>query len=155
MKYLNYLFLSCLLSLGFHQVSIAAEDRGTSEQAKSMTKKAVAYFKSVGKEKACAEFSDPSDKKFHDRDLYVFVFDLAGVTMAHGANPKLIGKDLIEMKDVEGVFLIKEMIKVANSDKGSGWVDYKWPNPVSKALEPKSSYVEKVDNYFIGVGIYK
>lgn len=155
MKFLNCLFVSCLFGLGFHQAGIAAEDKGTSEQAQAMVKKAVAHFKSAGKEKAFTDFSDPADKKFHDRDLYVMVYDLNGVNAAHGANPKLIGKNLIELKDAGDKFIIKEMIKTATSGKGSGWVEYKWPNPVSKALESKSTYVEKVDNYFVGVGIYK
>ena len=92
MKYLNYLIIFCFLSLDFHQVSSATDDRGSSEQAKAMTKKAVAYLKSDGKEKAFADFSDASDKKFHDRDLYVMVYDLAGVNVAHGANPNSLAK---------------------------------------------------------------
>ena len=155
MKFLNCLLVSCLLGLGFQVSSFAADDKGTSEQAQAMVKKAVAHFKSAGKDKALADFSDPADKKFHDRDLYVMVYDLTGVNAAHGANPKLIGKNLIELKDSDDKFIIKEMIKTATSSKGSGWVEYKWPNPVSKALEAKSTYVEKVDNYFVGVGIYK
>lgn len=49
----------------------------------------------------------------------------------------------------------KEFIKTANSKTGKGWVDYKWPNPLSKALEAKSSYVEKAGEVIIGCGIYK
>jgi cytochrome c len=39
--------------------------------------------------------------------------------------------------------------------KGTGWVDYKWVNPVSKKIEPKSTYIQKGDEYFLGCGIYK
>jgi hypothetical protein len=148
-------FLSCVLSLGFATIAIAADEKGNADQAQAMTKKAVAHFKSVGKEKAFADFSDPANKQFHDRDLYVMAYDLTGNNMAHGANSKLIGKNLLEIKDADDKFIIKEMIKTATTGKGSGWVEYKWPNPVTKALEPKSTYVEKVDTYFIGVGIYK
>ena len=38
---------------------------------------------------------------------------------------------------------------------GEGWVDYKWPNPTTKKVEGKSSYVKKVGDLIIGVGIYK
>jgi len=83
------------------------------------------------------------------------VFDMSGKTMAHGANKKLLDKNLIDLKDADGKAFIKEFIDVANK-KGQGWVDYKWPHPVTKAIEHKSSYVEKLnDNTFIGVGIYK
>ena len=38
---------------------------------------------------------------------------------------------------------------------GKQWVDYRWPNATTKAVEPKSTYVEKVGDVLIGVGIYK
>jgi signal transduction histidine kinase len=77
-----------------------------------------------------------------------------GNNLAHGNNPKMVGKNLLEMKDHEGKFIIKSFIDTASS-KGKGWVDYKWPNPVTKAVEQKSSYIEKVDNLIVGAGIYK
>ena len=46
------------------------------------------------------------------------------------------------------------MVKIANGP-GSGWVNYKWPNPLTNKIEDKSSYVEKMGDYFVGVGIYK
>jgi cytochrome c len=86
--------------------------------------------------------------------LYPFVYDLHGVNVAHGARPVLIGKNLIDLKDQDGVYLIQEMVKIANGP-GSGWVNYKWPNPLTNKIEDKTSYVEKMDNYFVGVGAYR
>lgn len=134
--------------------SSMAADRGTQEEAIAMVKKAVAHLKANGREKAFADFSNTSVKDFHDRDLYIFVYDMKGINIAHGNNPKMVGKNLLDMKDTEGVFIIKSFIDVANS-KGKGWVDYKWPNPVTKAVEHKSSYIEKVDDMVVGCGIYK
>jgi cytochrome c len=34
------------------------------------------------------------------------------------------------------------------------WVDYKWQNPVSKAVEPKTSYEIRVGDDVVGVGAY-
>jgi cytochrome c len=132
----------------------AAADRASPEEATAMVKKAIAYMKEAGKDKAFAEFANPANSQFHDRDLYIFVYDLNGNNVAHGNNPKMVGKNLLEMKDNDGKFIIKGFIDVANT-KGKGWVDYKWPNPVTKAVESKSSYVEKVDNLIVGAGIYK
>jgi cytochrome c len=131
-----------------------AADRGTPDEAMAMVKKAVAYIKANGKEKSFADFGNTANAQFHDRDLYIFVYDLNGVSLAHGNNPKMVGKNLIDMKDNSGVPIIKTFIDVANS-KGKGWVDYKWPNPVTKAVESKSSYVEKLDDMIVGCGIYK
>ncbi|HEY4920948.1 MAG TPA: cache domain-containing protein, partial [Xanthobacteraceae bacterium] len=61
---------------------------------------------------------------------------------------------LISLKDQNGVYLIQEMIVVAKN-AGSGWVDYKWPNPITNKIEDKSSYIEKMGGYFIGVGVYR
>ncbi|HEX5785519.1 MAG TPA: cache domain-containing protein [Burkholderiaceae bacterium] len=129
-----------------------AADKGTAEEATAMVKKAVAYVKANGKDKAFAEFSNQKGA-FVDRDLYVMVYDMEGNNKAHGSNPKLIGKNLLEIKDADGVFIVKGLIDTAK--KGGGWFDYKWPNATTKAVEPKSTYVEKVEDVLIGVGIYK
>ena len=126
---------------------------GTANEAKGLVEKASAYVKAEGKEKAFAEFSNSSGK-FVDRDLYIFVVDFSGLTLAHGGNAKLVGKNMLELKDADGEFFIKKFIEMAKT-KGSGWVDYKWVNPVTKKIEPKSTYIQKVDEYFLGCGIYK
>lgn len=142
------------ISLSLIAAPVLAADRGAANEAVAMVKKAVALAKAEGKDKMMAAISDPANKDFHDRDLYIYVYDLNGVALAHGNNPKLVGKPLIGMKDGEGKAMIKEMVDVAKA-KGSGWVDFKWPNPVTKAVEQKSGYIEKVDDYLIGSGIYK
>ena len=142
------------LSMFAMSPSVLAADKGTKEEAVAMVKKAVALIKSDGKEKAFAAISDPSNTTFHDRDLYIYVYDLNGVALAHGNNPKMVGKPLIGLKDNEGKPMIKEMVDLAKT-KGSGWVDFKWPNPVTKAVEAKSGYVEKVEDMLVGSGIYQ
>ena len=140
------------LVLTFHATGWTA-DRGSAAEATAMVKKAAAFINANGKDKGFAEINNPSGQ-FKDRDLYVAVLDLKAVTLAHGGNPKLVGKDMIEMKDADGKLFIKQFIEVANS-KGSGWVDYKWPNPVTKAIEGKSTYVEKIGDMIVICGIYK
>jgi cytochrome c len=130
-----------------------AADSGTPAQAMALVKKAGEYLKANGKDKAYAEFSNPAGS-FKDRDLYIMVYDLNGVNVAHGANPKLIGKELLDLKDADGVPIIREFIKTAKGS-GKGWIDYKWPNPVTKAIESKSTYVERFGDVLIGCGIYK
>jgi signal transduction histidine kinase len=142
------------ISLGLLAAPVYAADKGSANEAVAMVKKAVALIKSDGKEKAFAAFSDPANKDFHDRDLYIYVYDLNGVAVAHGVNPKLVGKNLLDMKDNEGKPMIQEMVKVAK-EKGNGWVDFKWPNPVTKAVESKSGYVERAGDLLVGSGIYK
>ena len=142
--------LAIVVSVFFTTAAFAG---GTANDAKVLMDKAVGYLKAEGKEKAFAEFTN-TNGKFIDRDLYIFVVDFKGLTLAHGGNSKLVGKDMNELKDADGEFFIKKMIKLAQT-KGTGWVDYKWVNPVTKKIEPKSTYVQKYDEYFLGCGIYK
>lgn len=134
------------------QTAVAAEF-GTPAEAEAMVKRAVAEIKSVGKDRAFAEISNGKGK-FIDRDLYIFVYDMTGKCVAHGFNQRMIGKDLGEMKDQDGKFYVKERIEIAKS-KGKGWQDYKYTNPVSKKIEGKSAYIERIDDLIVGCGVYK
>jgi signal transduction histidine kinase len=77
-----------------------------------------------------------------------------GNTVAHGANTGMIGHTSLALKDADGKLYNKEMIELAKA-KGSGWVDYRWVNPVSKKIEQTSSFIERVGDYVVGAGFYK
>jgi cytochrome c len=138
---------------GFAGFVSAAEKRGTAAEAEALVKKAIAYMKSNGKEVAFAEINNPKGR-FTDRDLYIFVYDINGKCVAHGLNLKMIGKDLIELKDADGKMFVKERIEIAKT-KGKGWQDYKFTDPISKKIEQKRAYVEKYNDLIVGSGIYK
>lgn len=127
---------------------------GSKDEAVAMVKRVQAEFKKNGATAAFKAVSDKSTKDFHDRDLYPFIYDMSGRCVAHGARPALIGKNLMDLKDQDGKYLIREMVAIAKGS-GSGWIDYKWPNPITNKIEDKSSYIEKMGDYFVGVGIYK
>jgi signal transduction histidine kinase len=139
-----------ILAMGLCATAVAAE-RGSLDDAKAMVKKARAYIREQGADKAFAEISDQKGK-FIDRDIYVFVYDKAGVSLAHGGNPKLVGKNLVDLRDTDGVYFIKGMLDVAQ--KGPGTLKYRWVNPVTKAVEPKVGYVEMEGNVMVGSGVY-
>ena len=126
-----------------------AAGQATPDEAKALALKAAEYLKSVGPDKAFPEF-DAKDGPWHDRDLYITVQDPNGVMLAHGTNPGLIGKSLIDLKDVDGKSFTREMLAV----KDQGWVDFKWQNPLTKAVEAKSAYEVRVGEYIVGVGAY-
>ncbi|HJU99148.1 MAG TPA: cache domain-containing protein [Burkholderiaceae bacterium] len=134
--------------------STHASEQGTPEQAVAMVKRAVTLIKSDGRPRAFAAIADMANPAFHERDLYIYVYDLNGVNLAHGNNPKMVGKPLIGLRDVEGKPIIQEMVKLVTTS-GKGWVDYKWPNPVTHAVETKSGYVERLDDMLVGSGVYK
>ena len=152
MRLVAFLIFAGLIA--FASPALAVNDYGSKDEAVAMVKRVQAEFKKVGAQATFKAVSDKSVKEFHDRDLYPFIYDMTGKCVAHGARPALIGKNLIDLKDQDGKFLIREMVAMANGP-GSGWIEYKWPNPLNNKIEDKLSYVEKMGDYFVGVGVYK
>jgi len=130
-----------------------ASDKAGKPEAEAMVNKAVAFLKANGAEKAYGEF-DNKEGQFIDRDLYIVVYDLSGKCLAHGANAKLIGKDLSDSQDIDGKYFVKERAELAKT-KQSFWQDYKFANPVTKKIEPKEMYCERVDDVAVCGGVYK
>jgi signal transduction histidine kinase len=145
--------IAALLAGAFVAAAVAKEGNATAAEATAMVKKGIAFIKANGKDKGYAEIS-AKGSQFTDRDLYLVVYGLDGVVRAHGANEKMVGKNLIDLKDVDGKPFVKERVELAQS-KGTFWQDYKFTNPVSKKIEPKSMYCEKLDDAAVCGGIYK
>lgn len=132
-----------------------AQAKATAAEATAMVKKGVATLKAAGGDKAKV-FAEVNSKnaKWVDRDLYLVVYGLDGTVRAHGANTKLVGENLIDMLDIDGKPYVKERVEMAKS-KGSFWQDYKFTNPTTKKIEPKSMYCEHLDDMAVCAGIYK
>ncbi len=142
--------LLCALAVPF---AVQAQTKATAAEATAMVKKGVAFIKANGKEKGYAEISNKAGQ-FNDRDLYLTVYGLDGTVHAHGANAKMVGKNLIDLKDIDGKPFVKERVELAKT-KGTFWQDYKFTNPVDKKIQPKSMYCEKLDEIVVCGGIYK
>ena len=152
MKRIITVICLAVFMLAVNHVAFAAES-GTPAEAEAMAKKAVAYIKANGNEKAYAEISNPKGQ-FVDRDLYVTVYDMTGKCLAHGFNQKMIGKDLIGLKDADGKPYMKERIDMMKT-KDKGWQEFKYTNPLSKKIENKTAYIEKVGDVIVMCGAYK
>jgi signal transduction histidine kinase len=66
----------------------------------------------------------------------------------------MVGKNMIDLKDPDGKPFVKERIDLAKT-KDSFWLEYKFVNPLSKQIEQKSQYVEKMGDILVNCGIYK
>jgi cytochrome c len=130
-----------------------AGETATAKEAEALVKKGISFIKANGKEKGYAEISNKKGQ-FVDRDLYLIVMRLDGTVVAHGTNAKLIGVNRIETKDIDGKEFMRERAELAKS-KPSFWQDYKYTNPLTKKVEPKSAYCERVDDAVVCGGIYK
>lgn len=133
--------------------AVFAAESASKEEAQAMVKKAVAFIKTEGAEKAYPVISTKGGQ-FSDRDLYIVVYGLDGKVLAHGANQKLVGKDLIEAQDVDGKYFVKERTELGRK-QASFWQDYKFVNPTSKKVEPKEMYCERESETVVCGGIYK
>lgn len=132
---------------------VAAEQRVTAKEAEAMVKMGVAHIKANPRDKAMADITDKKGK-FVDRELYLTVYTLDGTAMAHGANEKFVGKNMIDLRDADGKEHIRERMEMAKT-KATFWQDFKFVNPVTKKMEPKSMYCERASELIVCGGIYK
>lgn len=150
---------ACTLALAMAATALPlvayAQTKATAAEATAMVKKGVAAIKAAGAgaDKIYKEVIS-KDAKWVDRDLYLVVYGLDGTVRAHGANAKLVGENLIDMLDIDGKPYVKERVDMAKS-KGTFWQDYKFTNPTTKKIEPKSMYCERLDDMAVCAGIYK
>jgi cytochrome c len=113
-----------------------------SKKCMALIDKGIDYIKKNGTEKAYSEFSSPKGQ-FVEGELYLFVLDKTGLTLAHGGNAALVGKNNYDLKDVDGIYFIRELIKIAIA-KGNGFFEYKWTNPATKKVQKKRSYIKVI-----------
>ncbi|HET9642002.1 MAG TPA: cache domain-containing protein [Burkholderiaceae bacterium] len=127
--------------------------QATKADAEGIVEKAATFAAKNGPDKLVSEVNK-KDGPFHQGELYVFVFDKTGTVVAHPVNPALVGKNQVSEPDADGKLFRKEILEVAQT-KGSGWVDYKYKNPVTGAIEAKTSYVKKQGDLIIAAGAYQ
>ena len=151
LKKISLLFFLALCTLIYEQSF--ATGKASKEDAVAMVKKAGAYYREHGLQKALVAFNDKKGPFVKD-ELYLFVYDNKGMNLAHGQNPKMVGKNLIEMRDEDGLYVIKKVIEIGDSKAGNGWQRYKWPNSLTKEVEEKISYTEKFGDLYISCGVY-
>ena len=102
--------------------------------------KAVQLILDKGEEEAFAALTDPNGE-YVDGELYVFIYDFTGKIIAH-LNQKLVGKNLIKIKDVKGNVFVADFIRIAKSESGMGWTEYWWPKPNEKKSFPESQFYQ-------------
>jgi len=115
---------------------------------------AIIYMNENGTEKAFSAYTTKGGR-FHYKDLYIFVFDMDGNMLCHGAEKELIGKNLIDLKDSAGKYFVKDFLKLMN-ETNDGWIEYFWRNYETQKVEMKLTYLKKFnDNIFLGCGAYQ
>jgi uncharacterized protein len=130
-----------------------AAEFGTRDEAVAMVRRVQEKFKKEGVDATVRAINNGA---FNDRDLYPWLGKLDGtLNLANGVSPVLRGKNLHDMKDQDGKFTTLDFVRIANTPPYRGWSDFRWLNPKTNTVEDKSAWIERMGNYFVGVGIYK
>ena len=126
----------------------------TEKDAIAMVERGAALIKAKGKDEMIKKIN-AKDADYVQGELYIDMRDLkTGIVLAHPINPSIVGKDLTDVPDANGKKYRREIIDLAAA-KGKGWVDYQYKNPTSGKIEPKTTYIQRVDDVVLEAGIYK
>lgn len=126
--------------------------QGTAEEAVALVQRAMQLRQRVSGAAFLRTLTDPA-QPYHDRDMYVFLLDRDGAYHAFGGNPQRVGTRVQDVPGIAGDALVHDI--VTQGDRAPGWVEYDFRNPVTGAVQAKMSYVRRVDNLYLGCGVYK
>lgn len=140
-------FIGC----GYYEVDESEAKRS----ALGLLRKAIAHVDAAGLEQALEDFRKP-DNPFHDRDLYVFVYDYQGNNLANSMPLNPPSSNLKDFRSADGKLVIQQMIEMTKSS-GGGAFEYEMLNPTTNQTQPKISYFRRIPGFdgFIGSGYYK
>jgi cytochrome c len=144
-------FAALLLTLN---ITLAvAQQFGTAEEARAMLDRAIAALKS-DQAAALREFSDPNNKQFHDRDLYVSCFDTSDGKFTAFPGPGMIGIDVRTFKLGDDPIGQRAFDALQGAPEGAVvTMDYNFPKSGKPSI--KQSLETRVGNQGCGVAYYK
>lgn len=154
----------CLIAMGLS--STASWAGATRAEAKAFCDRAEAHEAKVGTKQALSDWDAPNAKTngWYVGDMYIFSVDGDINIISHGANPKLMGKNLKMMKGqdqadgTKASYFMQEMLKLARTGKKGSEFSYNFITPKTKKNRKKISWVypysDGSDGYF-GCGYYE
>lgn len=135
-------------------LSLCAAHADSPEEAKALLESAVATFKAKGTDAAVKEIN--SGGPWNKGSLYVVAVRFDGTMLAHSANDKMAGKNMLEVKDASGRPFVKETIAAVKAS-GAGQVDMRWANPVTKQIGDAQMFSKGVpgQDIYVGTVVFK
>ena len=135
--------------------SVSAQQLGTAEEARAMLDRAISALKS-NQATALSEFNDPNNKQFHDRDLYVFCYNMSDGKITAYESPALLNVDVRTLALKDDPIGQRAYQAVQNSPEGSAiTIDYNFPKPGTTEPVPKQTLETRIGNQGCGVTYYK
>ena len=151
----NLVVASILLSIACSTSFVPTTN--SSVELTRYVEKAARLVQTEGVAAACSAFHEP---RWKAGEYYIFVTSAeTNVTVCHPVRDDLVGQDQTNLQDADGKYFIRQMLAVASSPEGRGWVDYVWPRPGEAAPTRKAAYVIGVagpdgKRYVVGSGAY-
>ena len=133
-------------------VALFKLQQGSAEEAVDLVQRAIAYRQRTSRDTFVRDLTEPA-KGFHDRDMYVFVLDGYGTYLAFGGNPAKVGTRVQDIAGIDGDGLLQSIVNQADFEPG--WVEYDITNPTTGKVQTKMSFVQLVDDLYVGCGVYK
>ncbi|MBI5521223.1 MAG: cache domain-containing protein [Desulfarculus sp.] len=156
-KRLWFFLLIAVLGLGLAQGVLAAGNIQDDVVALKAKVAQAAKLLSKDSTQALKEFNDPQGE--WAAEPHIFAYKLDGTCLAMPSNPKAVGTNRLQGKDVKGRFFLQEMIRLIHqSAQGQGWVEYKIKRP-DKPQDPpvqKVAWVSRVPGkpMLVGAALY-
>jgi len=133
-------------------VALFKLQQGSAEEAVEIVRRATQHRRHTTTDAFLKDLTNPA-KGFYDRDMYIFALDAAGTYRAFGGNPAKVGTRVQDIAGIDGNGLLQAIVEQASREPG--WVEYDITNPTTGRVQTKMSFVEKVDELFVGCGVYK
>jgi signal transduction histidine kinase len=148
------LYVKCCWLLLFCSAILWGEHRqGSNRQdAIDYVNKAVAFAKKYGNDSLLSAINQ-ANNEFYQNEMYVFVYDTNGTVIAHPVNKKIVGKNLLDIPDVDGKYFRRDIVEMGKK-QDTAWIDYKYKNPENGYIEHKTTFIYRVGRIIIGCGIY-
>ncbi len=126
----------------------------TIDEAKALQDAALAEIKTKGLDVAIKEFN--AGGRWNKGSLYIVVANFDGEMLAHSANAKIVGKNMLEAKDAGGRPFVKDAIAAAKSGGGTQFA-MRWGNPVTKQIDDATFITRRVPgaDAYIGTVVFK
>ena len=134
-------------------VALFKLQQGSADEAQELVSRAVAHRRQSPSIASYLRDITDATRGFFDRDMYIFVLDRTGTYVAFGGNPAKVNTRVQDLAGIDGQGLLDSIYHQA--DREPGWVEYDITNPTSGRVQCKMSYVQKVDDFAVGCGVYK
>ena len=118
------------------------------EATKHYVSRAIEFYDERGLDATIAHYNSQESLEGH---FYLFFIGADDNYLAHPIFPHLIGTDIKDVVGSDGQELGRE---IAQATEGGIWVEYLWPNPVTRLEQQKTTWAIRYDGLIFASGYY-